>query len=80
MPYHPELLLGSRGRFPDNGRRDEAKHTLTSRGRIMILKTKPFAFSIFAILPTNKQFYASPASHTVVAIYVVSGSGDLRTA
>ena len=51
LHYHPELLLGSRGRFPDNGRRDEAKHTLTSRAKTWTFKTKRFALSIFAILP-----------------------------
>ena len=60
--YHPELLLGSRGRFPDVGRRDEAKHTLTSKAKTSILKTKRFALSIFAILSSSRNlcFAVSP--------------------
>ena len=37
--YHPELLLGSRGLFPDNGKRGEAKHALNSNRRTWILNT-----------------------------------------
>ena len=40
LHYHPELLLGSRTRFPDKCGRDEAKHTLTSRPKTWILKAK----------------------------------------
>ena len=50
-PYHPELLLGSRGHFPNSGGREEAKHTLTSRAKTWILKTQRLSLSIFAILP-----------------------------
>lgn len=57
ITYHPGLLLCSRGRFFDNGRRGEAKHTFVSSIRITILGVA--LSKMFAIFDTTLSPFRS---------------------